>query len=414
VAIALLVIGTLVTGGWRVWSAEGDLADAAVLVAGARQATVTNPGGAPRPAVDGESLAKGAVVTTGAAGAVTLDVRGRQIRLAPSTTVVVPDGAVAELRRGTVLVDRRRGPSVSVRIGDVTLDQVATGVLRADRGFSVRVVVYSGGARARTTDRRLDVPRLHQMAVAGQALPDRAQPLQLTGDDWEREVIPDVSAADAVLSRLARGIDADARLGAPARLAVLPAVYRAAVAGLPPDAGRSEALLPVAIGLAAQDGPSDTAVARADRLRRDGGSWGVVAGLMSSRTADVSRRLADLLSQGSSTVAIGGPAGALGGSGEPRPASSASPGPSASPRPSPRPSAGATSAPSPSPTPTPSSTVDQVVDTIRRLLPTPAATLVPTSAPAPSAGAALPTPTPLVISGVAPIPVRVLLSWSPW
>ncbi|HVE64587.1 MAG TPA: hypothetical protein VNB94_12400 [Mycobacteriales bacterium] len=379
VAIGLLVVSSLLTGGLRVWSAEGDLADATVILRGIRDATVVDPGAGGRPGVEGESLRQGAVVTTGAAGTATLDVRGRQVRLAPTTTVAVPDGAVAELRRGAVLVDRRTGPTVSVRVGDVILDEVAPGALRIERGFSVRVAVLSGGARARTTDRRLAIPRLHQVAVAGRALPDRAEPLRLTGDDWEREVIPDVTAADVVLTRLARGIDADPSLRRPARLTVLPALYRSAVSGLPSGTGRSEALLPVAIGLTSRQDTAEAAVALASRLRREGGSWGVVAALLSARSADVSRRLAGLLDgarSGSRAVAIGevgggriGPGPAIGPdpaapAPQPRPS-----GPSAAPTPGPRPSGSPSGSPSPSPSPR--STVDQVVDTIRRLLPTP-------------------------------------------
>ncbi len=395
VAIAMLTVGALVAGGLRVWSAEGNLADALVILRETRDATVIDPGGAARVAVEGESLRPGAVVTTGTAGAATLDVRGRRVRLAPTTTVAVPDGAVTELRRGAILVDRRRGPTLSVRIGDLTLDDVAPGALRVDRGFSVRIAVYAGGARARTTDRRLEIPRLHQVAVAGRALPDRAEPLRLSGDSWEREVIPEVSAADAVLTRLARGIDADPRLNDPARLTLLPAVYRESIDGLPAETGRSEALLPVAIGLAAQEGAEDESVALAGRLRREGGSWGVVAALLSARSTEVSRRLAGLFAARSAgaPVAVAGPRGGTIRPGEPQPGTSAEPGSPPSSRPSPRPTASPTSSPSPS------STVDQVVDTIRRLLPTPSA-LPGVASPSPEPVQS-PSPSPGLLSRVA-------------
>lgn len=366
--IAVLVVLSLVTGGWRVWSAEGDLVDAAVVLRVAQGTTIAAPGRAPRPGVVGESLAKGSTVSTDATGRAELDVRGRRLRLAPDTTVGVPDGATADLLRGAVLVDRREGPGITVLAGAVTVDEVDPGAVRIERGFSLRLAVLSGGARARTTGRRLDVPALHQLAVAGQALPDRALPLRLIGDDWEREVIPGVTSADVALTRLARGLDADARLATSSSFAVLPAAYRAAAAGLPSDAGRSEAVLPVAIGEAASGAD---AVERAVQARRDGGSWGVVAGIVGARSADVTRVIADLLAAPSAVDGAEVVAGGAPGSGTPSGAPSTG-GAAPSSRPTARPTSGGSSpTASPSPTPSPSSTVDEVVETVRRLLPTP-------------------------------------------
>jgi len=248
-----------------------------------------------------------------------------------------------------------------LRAGALVLDEIEEGAVRVDRGFSTRVSVYSGGARATTSDRRLDVPRLHQAAVAGRALPDRPTPLRLTGDDWESLVIPAVTAADAELSQIARGIDRDVRLTDSSRVQVLPAVYRGALTELPSGAARSEALLPVAIGLAVDS----TRVPRARQLRGEGGSWGVVAALVGARTASVSARLAQLLAEPGEQAALAPVAEAPASSGvggpDPQPAGSPSP----SPRPNgPRPSG--SQAPSASPSPSPSSS--DVVDTIRDLI----------------------------------------------
>lgn len=404
-SFAALVAMVVLIASLRVLTAEGDLRDADVVLRAGAGVTVTPPGGVARPAVDGESLPRDAVVTTGPGSTATLDVRDRLVLLAPETTVAVPDGAITDLRRGSVLVDRRKGPGLTLRAGALVLDEIEEGAVRVDRGFSTRVSVYSGGARATTSDRRLGVPRLHQAAVAGRALPDRPTPLRLMGDDWESLVIPAVTAADAELSQIARGIDRDVRLTDSSRVEVLPAVYRGALTELPSGAARSEALLPVAIGLAVDS----TRVPRARQLRGEGGSWGVVAALVGARTASVSARLAQLLAEPGEQAAVGAPvAGAPASSDTGVPGSPPVGSPSPSARPSgPRPSGSPAASASPSPSPSSS----DVVDTIRELIPseTPSATPVivlstrALSSPAPTAPGVATSP-PLVTvntSGIA-------------
>jgi len=381
-AVAALVVTAV---GVRLWSADGDLRDADVVLRAGNGVTVTLPGGVVRSAVDGESLPRGAVVATGPGATATLDVRDRLIVLAPDTTVGVPDGSAADLRRGSILVDRRRGPDVSVTAGAVVLDEVDEGAVRVDRGFSVRVSVFSGAVRARTSDRELEIPRLYQAAVAGRALPDRPTPLRLTGDDWEQRVIPAVTSADAELSQLARGIDQDRRLTDSTQVQLLPAAYRGALFELPTGAGRSEALLPVAIGLAVDDG----SVGDARRLRSAGGSWGVVAALVGARTADVSARLSELLAgpgeQQRGEPVVGGPTGS--DDNGPQPTTSSGPRPTpTSGRPSP------TRSPSASPSPSPSSS--DALSPIRDLLPSAS----PSSTASPSSLPLLGSPRPLVRS----------------
>lgn len=392
-AVTLLVVLTLLMGGWRVLSARGDLRDAEVTLRDAFDVTVT-VGASRRAGLSGESLPRGAIVSTGPRGTATLDVRDRLVRLASDTSVGVPDGAGVDLRRGSILVDRRNGPEVTVRAGLLTIDDIDRGGLRVDRGFSTRVSVYSGAARAVTSDRRLDVPRLHVVTMAGRALPDEAAPLRLAGDEWERAVIPEVVAADVTLSRLARGLDTSRP--SPGSIEVLPAAYREALADLPPTAGRSEALLPVAIGEAAG---GDERIGRARQLRADGASWGVVAALVDARSADVAAELATLIrravtpTSGPGSVAAGDPgSGTVDG-----PDGAPTAGPRATSRPAAtrRPSPGSTSQPSSSASPS-ASPSEGVVDTIRRLLPSETPTPTP---PAPSFGGlprVTPSPVPLI------------------
>ncbi|HVE98911.1 MAG TPA: hypothetical protein VNA12_07005 [Mycobacteriales bacterium] len=391
-ALGLFVALSLLAGGWRVLSARGDLRDAEVVLRDAVDVTVSS-GTTRRAGVPGESLPPGATVSTGAAGSATLDVRDRLVRLAAATAVGVPDGATVQLTRGSILVDRRNGPEVTVRAGLLVIDEVDSGGLRVDRGFSTRVSVYSGGARARTSDRRIDVPRLHGVGVAGRALPDRPAPLRLTGDLWEREIIPQVVAADVTLTRLAKGLDT-ARTVPAGAVEVLPAVYRDALASLPSNAGRSEALLPVAIGEAA--GGAEEVVRSLD-LRAAGASWGVVAALVGARSADVAAELSRLIrradpSAGPGTVAAGDPTEAPDFGPEPGP--TATPNRSGRPGQSPRPTPSRSSGPSPSSSPSPS---EGVVETIRRLL--------PSGSPTPTPPALVPSPVgvgPLVLTRVVP------------
>ncbi|HVF21281.1 MAG TPA: hypothetical protein VNA14_13725 [Mycobacteriales bacterium] len=379
VAIALAISGAVV------WSVDGDLRDAEVVLRAGAGVTVTTPGGVARSAVDGETLPNDAVVSTAAGATATLDVRDRLVLLAPETTVAVPDGSSASLRRGSILIDRRRGPGLTLDAGAVTLDEVDEGAVRVDRGFSVRVTVLSGGVRATTSDRRLEITRLRQVAVAGRALPDRPTPVRLTGDDWERLVIPAVIAADAELTQIARGIDGDRRLADAARTQLLPAVYREPLAQLPTDAGRSEALLPVAIGLAVDA----SMVSDARALRAEGGSWGVVASLVGARTAAVSARLAELLAGPGERPASGDPqAGETAGASIVFPTSSTSSArPSATPT-GPRP----TGPTSPSPTPTSSPSEDPLG---------PITDLLPSGTPTPTTPGAVqsPSPSPFPILG---------------
>ena len=397
-AIALVAALAMAATGLSLVSRDGDLRDADAVLRTSGAVTVLLPGGATRPAIDGETLPRGAVVTTGTGSSATIEVRERLVRLAPETTVMVPDGAAADLRRGSILVDRRKGPGITVRAGAVTVDEVDEGAVRVDRGFSVRVSVLSGGARATTSDRGLDVARLYQVAIAGRALPDRPTPLRLTGDDWEELVIPAVTSADAELSQLARGIDVDVRLAAPTRVQILPAAYRGALAELPRGVGRSEALLPVAIGLAVDS----SRVSTARQLRAEGGSWGVVASLVGARTGAVSARLAELLAGPGEGQPTGGPlAGGTAGPGVLPTGGTDRPDPSPT-----RPRPSRTPGPSGSPSPSPSST--DVVGTIRELIPsgTPTATPLqgfPRPASPTPATPVPPTPTPAPDTGLAGI-----------
>lgn len=288
--------------------------DEGVRLAGVRDAFVRT-GATERPATDGETLKKGDRVRTATGGTVTLAVRERKVVLGGDTHVTVPDGATVELARGALLVDRRRGPGLTLRAGDTTVDEVGSGALRVQRTFSVTVAALSTGVRVRTASGdRLDLDPLFQVIAAGRTLPDEGRPLSLTHDAWERSVISGVLADDERLNDLADGLDGP---GAP----VVPASYR-------PAAGTrtSEVVLAEAIGRAARaDG------GRALTLRRAGGSWGVVAGILQTNAVEVGAALSDVL-DGTAPPATPGASSATSAPGQ-TPGTSGGPVPSRTPQP---------------------------------------------------------------------------------
>lgn len=333
----------------------GSVRDEEVSLSAVRDAVVVS-GGAERPAADGASLRKGDRVRTGPSGSATLVVRDRRVVLAPATEVVVPDGATVDLARGAVLVDRRRGPGITVTAGDTTVDEIGTGALRVERRLTVLVAALSARSRVRTaTGQRLAVDRLHQVAVAGRALPREAVPLQLRHDAWERSVVADLVADDERLNALAAGLDGPG--------AIVPV-------SLKPRTGTraSDGLLPEAIARAARKDP-----AAARSLRARGGSWGVVAALLGTSAIDVAPALEAVLrgeppppSPSSSPTGGGVVAGP-----SPRPDGSR-PQPTESRRPTPSRSSGTPPRPPTSPTPSPStSPTESLEDVIGQIIPTP-------------------------------------------
>ena len=350
------------------------LRDEPVVLSDVRNAWVVS-GGTRRPAAAGEKLAKRDLVRTDADGTVTLVVRQRRVVLGGATDAVVPDGATVELvGTGALLVDRREGPGLTVRVGDTSIDNVGAGALRVERSLSVHIAGLSAGARVRTvTGQRLDLAPLYQVGVPGRSLPRTALPLQLRNDAWERAVVADLLADDDRLNDLARSIDAP---GPP----VVPVAYRRAAAARP-----SDLVLADAIGrAAARDEPGRrSAASRARLLRSEGGSWGVVARLLDTTAVDVGSALADVLRVGDPEAAAGSPTGAPAGTGNPVAGGSPQPGATPSPRPtgatrSPRPTQPPTSPPTSPPTETGSpDPLEQLISSIPTTPPPVLKTILP-------------------------------------
>jgi hypothetical protein len=376
-ALALVAGGVALSGG-------GDVADSPVRLSALRAVSVVGADGTIRDVGDGDTLRRGDRVRTGRDGSAVLTVERRRVVLAGDTEVVVPDGASLDVRRGSVLLDRRVGPGLSVVAGDVHLERDdAPGALRIDRGFVVQVSVYTGRARVSTsTGRRLRLDALHGVGVAGRTLPSAGRPLALSTPvhPWERDLLADVVSADAAINRLASG-RIDATLGTAARARAYVSSFADVLDDVSSTAPASEAVLPVAIGRAGRGGAERTRVAAVRDLRAEGGSWGVVASITKARSGDVASRLETLLvgaevsadgggsatPDGGSTTGPVGPAAPSSGPSGPGEGGGSGGTPTRGPAPSRSPSG-----PSPSASPSASSDpIDELVEDVEELVPTP-------------------------------------------
>lgn len=364
-----------------------------------------------RPAREGERVPAGATVRSGLRGA-ELGTGDREVRLAPGTQVQVLDGARQRLVGGELLVDAAGAPGLLVTGTGGARVAVRTGaVVRLDdAGSLLRVATYAGTADVGVTGRRArtEVDRLREVEVTGGLLPGRPAPLRLTpGDAWESAELPMVVSDDAVL----RGLAASFTDQPGAVVASLPATERTGDAAL--AAERT-----LAYGLAHRDGAFRPALFREVRaLRADGGSWGVVVALADASLTDLDGYISStvpgdpgvVLAAGGGDVAAAedllGPLTGLpsGPDGEdpapPAPSPTAPPRPGSSPGPSGPPA-------SPLPLPSPAGpVVDDVLDALLDLLPSPR----PTVQPAPDAPAPVSSAAPLV-SVPLPLPGAPVLS----
>lgn len=402
VGVSVLLAGVLLSA-IGVAALRGSTAAAdTVLVSGA-DAVLELRDGSTRPAVEGERVPRGATVRAGRTGA-ELDTRGRRVLLGADTAVTVVDGARQVLRGGFVLVDSSDAPGLELQGAAATVTTAEGSLVRVDGGSLTRVGVLRGGAAdVRATGRRAsaEVPTYYQVQVATGGLPGSATPFVLTpGDSYERRLASDLVGADEDLNALGSRLDAGGEAGR---------VVLAAVTEELADRSAPEAPLAFLVASAARtDGDLPERFADVSRLRSEGGSWGIVAAIVSAPVGAVSAALDALLDPSSAPVLAGQPLdiGAvldLDGDGT-SDGRTAGPGSPASPRPRPT-SGGGGGDPSPAPSPSPSVTepvttvVDEVVDTVLDLIspsPTPAPVLGGTPAPTPSPLIELPLLDPLL------------------
>lgn len=382
-AVAVLLAAVLLSAvGFA--ALRSDTASADTVLKKGADAVLVLPDGTTRPAVEGETVPRGATVRAGHTGAV-LVTRKREVWLGGDTDVKVVDGARQELTRGFVMVQAADAPGLDVRTAAATVTAADDALVRIDTGPLTRIGVLRGDpALVRPASRSVTtlVDTYFQVQVPAGGLPGTASPYVLTADDdYEMKLAGDLVRADADLTSLASRLDAQGVAGS----VVLSALSRD-VPGLPalaPGAPGSEAALGYLIAAAT---PGEREIVedytRVRDLRGDGGSWGIVAAIVRAPVDGVAAALNALLDPQTVPVVASGPLdvqdviGALTGeqlradvAGPDQPGPPAPPGGGGNPPPPPP------TSPTPGPTTGPTdpitSVVDEVVDTVLELLPTP-------------------------------------------
>jgi hypothetical protein len=404
VALALVLLGAVVVAALQSTTASA----ATVLQRGGGAVAELSDGSVVALTV-GDEVPRGATVRAGRDGAV-LRTRGRDTWLGGNAQVTVVDGARQRLRFGLVMVDARRGPALALTTAAAEVTTPGGAVSRVEDGGLVRVGAYSGDAvDVRAADRQttVSVAPLYQVQVAEGRLPGRTTPLVLTpGDPYERALAMSLVAADEALDDIASRIDADARPGTVVLEAVAADVPAAAAPA--PGAPRSEQALAYLLARAAEGDALDDRYATVRGLRDDGGSWGVVAAIVSAEVSEVAGLLDVLLAPASEPVLAGDEPGAgapsladlLAGD-VPADGSAGSDGsgdgdtapPSGPPPSGPPPSDEPPPPPPPGPVDTVTETVEAVVDTVLGLLPEPPTSDDPTTTTDPALPVD-PTPSP--------------------
>lgn len=390
VLAAGLVVATAATV--VVVRAASDPAAADTVVTAVTAAIVAMPDGTEHDARIGDRLPRGATLRTGPQGGARLTTAGRDVYVGTLSTIGIVDGVHERLDRGLVMVDSRSGPRLVLDLARTAVTTKAGSLTRIERGAVLRVGVYSGGATVSVAGRQAttDVPALYQVSAQYAALPAAPTALVLAKDTTERRLAAALTGADDDLNRDQLG------LRGPEGQVVL-ATFRqdlvASATDAAADADTGERALSVAVAevaTASSDPLANLATIRT--ARSEGGSWGVVAAIVRASVDAVHGRLNRSLDDGSGGTVDAGPSvgpGVLG------PLPGLSPTPSAPQSPGPRPTV--TRSPGgggSTPTATPSSAVDQLLETVRRLLPTPLPTVVAPLLTPPKV-----SPTPLVHVG---------------
>ena len=399
--LAVVLLAAVGVAAFRSGTASADT----VLARGA-DAVLQLPDGTRRPAVEGETVPPGSTVLAGRTGA-RLDTRDREVHLGGDTAVQVVDGVRQRLQSGFVLVDAADAPGLEVTTASAVVDAPDGALVRVDGGPLVRVGVLRGDgdpALVRPAGRRTttEVPVYFSVQVPAGGLPGRVAPFALTpGDAYEAALARDLVTADTDLTALGRRLDGLGSAG--------PVVLTALRRDVPADdtlaagAPGSEGALGYLLASAAPDAaPLPDRYARVRGLRADGGSWGVVAAIVSAPVDRVGAALSALL--GGSPVLAGAETGVdvgdvLGlppGAPSPQP-----PAPGGGPAPGPGPQQPGPSSPPPAPQPSPTpvlpplppagplepvvDVVEDVVDDVLDLVlpPSPAPSSPAPSSPAP-------------------------------
>lgn len=279
------------------------------------------------------------------------------------------------LERGSVLAKLSSQATIAAAALSASSSKAA---FRIDHALSIRVATYLGKVRLTAPGRSLDLPRLRQVVVAAGELPGRERPIRINKvDRWDRRYLQAAIDLDSRLANFAQGLEAQlGRSSGPALFsAVMPTAGDLSFLNPYSSQRRSDIVIGLVIAseAAANNGGSVGDVfAPVIGLWSDGASWGLIAfeyGVGEQKLfgglLEAVRRAGLRLSQGGGFGGTSGPLGPLGVG--PSPGTSA-PSPGAggpSPRPSPSPS------PSPILPPTGVDPVDDIIEEVTDLLPSP-------------------------------------------
>ena len=317
VAAVSASLALVLLSGVAVAVLQGGTASADTVLARGAGAVLELPDGTERPAVEGETVPRGATLRAGVTGA-RLDTRDREVHLGGATAVTVVDGASQELREGFVLVDAADAPGLELRTGGALVTVEDDSLVRVDGGGLARVGVLRGEpAQVRPAGRSAatEVPTYFSVQVPTGGTPSSAVPFALTpGDAYERLLAAELVMADADLTALGSQLDAGGTAGRTVLAALnravpteqAPVLPVAATAGTPAPAGE-RALGFLVAAAAGGDDPLPTRYADVRELRGRGGSWGVVAAIVAAPVDRVGSALSGLLDPQAVPVVAGQP-----------------------------------------------------------------------------------------------------------
>lgn len=293
------------------------------------------------------------------------------------TEVRVSSPSALKLERGSVLAQLSSPATVDTEGLSATSSKSA---FRIDHGLSTRVASYQGRVSLTSPGRSLDLPRLRQVVVAAGELPGRERPIRINkADRWDRRYLQSAIDLDSRLANFAQGLEAQlGRSSGPTLFsAVIPSAGDLSFLTAYSSQRRSDIVIGLVIAsqAATNNGGSVSSVgdvfAPVFSLWSDGASWGLIA---FEYGVGEQKLFAGLLEAVRNAGLRFSRTGGLGGSGVPGSAGAGatpSPSPSSSPGGPPTPSPGPSPSPSPVLPPTGVDPVDDIIEEVTDLLPTP-------------------------------------------
>ena len=249
----------------------------------------------------GMTLPRNTLIRTGSGDGtlVVLDTRGRRVTLGDGSGLQVDYGGRQELLLGTVVVDSRNGPQLTLVDND-TVAEVAGGSLA--RITWMQATSYAGTTRISTTvdgtTQQVTVARWHRADRA--AVTYDLGIARLANDDLDSLAEPDVVADELALRDLSAPL-LDPRVAATVRARLLP------LAGKLPAGATDNRVSQAVTALASSETPlADTAMCVAISAvggtplrtllawRADGGAWVAIAGLGHADVTAVTARFTEL------------------------------------------------------------------------------------------------------------------------